>query len=525
VALRDDQVATESPGVLFAAFFGTPVINNFGQVAFRTFLRGPEVGTDDRFAVWSEGRTEGAGLVAREGQQVPGLEAGVVFDRFRSPLLNNLGQTAFQATLRGTSIDENSNSAILSESGDNGLRLIAKEGQTAFGFSADTVFEDFQQGNFLRFNNLGQTGFVAKLAGPGITDSNDRTFWVEDPDAGLRLVVQEGQAAPAMLDTPVFTELSDKMELNNLGDAAFFAMNSLIETSIWIDDHSEGLKFAVAAIRISPPTSVHTPNISFLREPRFNDAGQVAFSGFDSDTHNDSYWKTQPDGTVVSVATEGDIAPGTSTTFRELVFPVSMNHRGDVAFNAGLNADSSSGRGNWAERDGVLSLVARSGDTAPDLPPNLNLFLNVLGMVHNAAGQVAFQANIIPEGETRTIGVGIWAQDRNGDLRLIARIGGQIDVDDGPGVDLRTIQDLPFQTFDGGSSNMTGNEDGRMSGFNDRGEVVFRASFTDGSQGVFVSNVVAIPEPSSVMLLMSLLVCLALLRGPSMSHPTGQHSS
>lgn len=145
VALRDDQVTSEGSGVLFAGFSDTPVINNFGEVAFRTILRGREVTADDRFAVWSEGRTGGAGLVAREGQQVPGAEAGVVFDNFRSPHLNNLGQTAFQATLRGTDIDENSDSAILSESGGNGLRLIAKEGQTAFGFAADTVFKDLQR--------------------------------------------------------------------------------------------------------------------------------------------------------------------------------------------------------------------------------------------------------------------------------------------------------------------------------------------------------------------------------------------
>jgi hypothetical protein len=33
------------------------------------------------------------------------------------------------------------------------------------------------------------------------------------------------------------------------------------------------------------------------------------------------------------------------------------------------------------------------------------------------------------------------------------------------------------------------------------GQVAFRATFTDGTQGVFVSDLVAVPEPASVWLL------------------------
>jgi hypothetical protein len=50
--------------------------------------------------------------------------------------------------------------------------------------------------------------------------------------------------------------------------------------------------------------------------------------------------------------------------------------------------------------------------------------------------------------------------------------------------DFRTLSDLNFATA-------SGNSDGRSSGFNNLGQLVFWASFTDGSQGVFVSNAVA----------------------------------
>ena len=44
-------------------------------------------------------------------------------------------------------------------------------------------------------------------------------------------------------------------------------------------------------------------------------------------------------------------------------------------------------------------------------------------------------------------------------------------------------------------------EDGRRSGFNDRGQLAFWAQFTDGTEGVFVTNLVAVPEPSGCYLL------------------------
>jgi hypothetical protein len=43
-------------------------------------------------------------------------------------------------------------------------------------------------------------------------------------------------------------------------------------------------------------------------------------------------------------------------------------------------------------------------------------------------------------------------------------------------------------------------------------QLAFRASFTDGSSGVFVSNRVAVPEPSSLLLAALAAAGLLLLR-------------
>ena len=50
------------------------------------------------------------------------------------------------------------------------------------------------------------------------------------------------------------------------------------------------------------------------------------------------------------------------------------------------------------------------------------------------------------------------------------------------------------------------------SGFNDRGQVAFLATFTDGSSGLFVSNLVAVPEPDTGLLCCLVVMAMGLCR-------------
>lgn len=74
--------------------------------------------------------------------------------------------------------------------------------------------------------------------------------------------------------------------------------------------------------------------------------------------------------------------------------------------------------------------------------------------------------------------------------------------------ELRTISDLKFGFFPLSS----GNEDGRRSGFNDRGQLAFLAKFTDGTSGVFVADLGVVPEPASAVLLMAAAMYVLLFR-------------
>jgi hypothetical protein len=112
----------------------------------------------------------------------------------------------------------------------------------------------------------------------------------------------------------------------------------------------------------------------------------------------------------------------------------------------------------------------------------------------NAAGQTAFNAQLIGS-DGVSAGSGIWATDRSGVLQLVARRGDLLEV--APG-DFRTISLLTF--LGDRDSHSTGNSDGRPSAFNNLGQVAFSAIFTDGTSGIFVSNRVAVPEPSTFLL-------------------------
>ncbi|MCH8839967.1 MAG: PEP-CTERM sorting domain-containing protein, partial [Planctomycetes bacterium] len=235
-------------------------------------------------------------------------------------------------------------------------------------------------------------------------------------------------------------------------------------------------------------------------------AGQTAFLGLLTGTgvdgtNNHGIWSEGGGAGLALVAREGDSAPGTPSgvNFRGFCCVRVLNGAGQTAFLGtltGTGVTSSNDRGIWSEGGGAgLALVAREGDSAPGTPSGVNFrTFNIPNIpVLNGAGQTAFLGFLTGTGVDFTNDHGIWAEDLSGSLSLVARAGDLLDIDDGPGVDLRTISDLIF-TAD------SGNEDGRANGFNDLGQLVFGATFTDGSQGVFVSDLVAVPEPGTFLL-------------------------
>jgi hypothetical protein len=192
--------------------------------------------------------------------------------------------------------------------------------------------------------------------------------------------------------------------------------------------------------------------------------------------------------------------------------PPVMNTHGKVVFTAALtgpSVNSLNDFGIWSEGGGGLELIAREGQQAPGVPTGV-VFGAIQGFnapALNGRGQVIFKAGLSGPGITGANDFGLWAQDVHGQLHLVVREGDTLDVSDDPlNPDLRTVIGFSFE-------NRSGNEDGVRSGFNEFGQVAFLASFTNGTQGLFVSDLVAVPEPGVGVIIAVFAASLVLQRG------------
>ena len=519
VILTGDPAPGTASGVDFSDF-AAPVLNGAGQTAFRGFLTGTSVNNSNFTGIWSEGEGSGLSLVARTGNPAPGTASGVVFNGLNDPVLNNAGRTAFRGRLTGTGVVFSNFFGIWSEGGGSGLSLVARTGNQAPGTASGVNFSEFARlpisAGLPVLNGAGEVAFVGSLTGTGVDFINNEGIWSEGGGSGLSLVAREGNQAPGTASGVNFFGFKSPV-LNLAGQTAFrgrligTGVDNSNDFGIWSEGGGSGLALVAREGNPSPGTTSGV-YFSHFRAPVLNGAGHTAFfgslTGTGVDSSNDfGIWSEGGGSGLALVARTGNQAPGTASgvVLNGFGDPV-LNNTGQTAFVGtltGTGVDSSNDFGIWSEGGGSgLALVARTGNQAPGTTSGVN-FSGLFGNpVLNGSGQTAFIGALTGTGVNTSNNSGIWAEDSSGHLTLIAREGNLLDVDDGPGVDLRTIRAL---IFSGG----TGNEDGRRSGFNDLGQLAFRARFTDGTEGIFVSNLVAVPEPSAILLalLLGLFAC------------------
>ncbi len=146
--VRSDQLAPDGNGRFTG--FGNLVLNNWGQTAFYANLTGSN----------SNGVFVGSGdvltQVARAGQSAP--DGNGVFSNFGNLALNDAGQSAFSATLTGTSGGNNDNSGIFTGDGTDFLKVV-RAGDSLAGSTVTSV--SLATENFL--NEHGQVAYRAEL--------------------------------------------------------------------------------------------------------------------------------------------------------------------------------------------------------------------------------------------------------------------------------------------------------------------------------------------------------------------------
>jgi hypothetical protein len=279
---------------------GGLALNNSGQTAFTGPLTGGGVNSTNDVGIWSEGSGSLA-LIARKGNQAPGMPDGAVFNppfSVGSLDLNNAGQMAFRSSVTGGGVDSTNNYGIwLGTAGD--LSLVARKGDHPPGTPSGVKFGTPIA---LALNDAGQIAFSAGLAGTGIDSTNDFGLWSGAPDS-LALVAREGDHAPGTEDGVVFAKLSDPYDtliLNAAGQTAFFAqlagsgISATNDFGIWATDRSGALQLIAREgdpLEVAPGDFRTVSGLIFFdtanqyvsgnsdgRPSAFNNRGQVAFA-------------------------------------------------------------------------------------------------------------------------------------------------------------------------------------------------------------------------------------------------------
>jgi uncharacterized protein YjbI with pentapeptide repeats len=505
VALTGQQAAGAPAGVIYESFgaelaqdsFAHGVaLNDAGQTAFRANLAGNGVDFTNDQGVWSEGSGSLA-LVARTGSQAPGAPVGVNFRtdptlELFTPVLNNAGKTAFYATTTDGGL------GLWSE-GAGALAPVARSGQQAPGAPAGVTLTFSNLHEILEspiLNDAGETIFRSDLAGHGVTSENDFGLWIQG-SGGLELRARKGSQAPGLPPGANYGAIAPA-GLNDSGQIIFASLlsgsgvNSGNNKGVWSDVSGSLTLVARKGNQASDLPSGVTFN-DLVDTGAINNAGQVAFvpglSNQGSSHTQDSIFFYNS-GSMTPLLVRGDHPPGTpaGVTYEGFGFWPALNEAGQAltgALLAGSGVDASNQLAVFlSDAAGNEELILRSGDPAPDVPPGVVFHATFDSFAEGALndrGQVAIGQGLAGAGVNSSNDFGIWATDFSGVLQLVAREGDALEV--APG-DFRTISAL-------NRTDHNANSNGWPSAFNNFGQLAFWASFTDGTQGVFVSNAVA----------------------------------
>jgi hypothetical protein len=375
ISRKGRQAPGTEVGVTFN-FFSKPSINAIGQSGFLGGLTGPGVTSENDSGIWV-GNADGLSLLVRKGDPAPGIGPNVIFGGINDPFFNEAGRIAFSADFIGPGVTPDDTGGIWTNRTGN-LTLVARRGRSAPGASAGVNFNGFSEA---RFNDIGQTAFFASLTGLGVRTSNDGGYWSEGSGELRLIVREGDPVPTGEPGVNFNLQFFSYPGFNNAGQTAFrgppvgAGVTALNDSALW----SEGKGSLALVARegsAAPGTGAGVTFDDFFSSPVINGAGQTAFvatlKGDAVTTANRVGLWTEADGDLALVARTGDAAPGTEpgVTFGNLVgdtnsAPV-LNAAGQVAFHGRLTGSgitTSNDAGIWAQDiTGAVTLIAREGD-------------------------------------------------------------------------------------------------------------------------------------------------------------------
>lgn len=496
------------PGVSFTTFHSFS-INDAGDSVIQPVLTGPGITGNNNQTIYSV-TTGNLELVASGGVQAPNAAPGQNFEGFGVPVINESGKIAFAASLKNIGITNGLDSIYLDSAGN--LELIALTGEQAPGTTQGTIFERFL-GPLI--SDTGQVTFRAFLDGPNSPNTDWGLFSYSNNN--LRLVARNGVSVPSLgpdvtlkatsiVGTTLFPAISNTGQIVFSSEFQGSGVDGTNNHGIF-SDLDGTLSLVVREGDSAPGTGGNLYFKDFFSGSlTVNDVGNVAFKSVLSDTNSDYFGiYSQPNGLLNLVARSGDFASGIGTgVFFQGFGNPEMNNTGQVAFKGFLSGNgvgNTNDEGIFAESSSALDLIARKGDLAPDIGSGV-LFGDLFDPLINDFGQVAFNTELTGPGVDNNNDRAIFATDSMGALRLVAREGDMLDFNPNPNVtDLKTIL---FVSHVSGSST-GGINDGMASSFNNNGELIFWVRFTDGTEGIYKAQFGIVPEPHGLIMVLTVL--------------------
>lgn len=325
-------------------------VNDFGQLAIRQKILGPQVTSTNNDAIVRFGNTFPSGtIIARESDSVPGRPG--YFDTFFDPMMNDRGWIAFRAGLSGTTNGVNDNVGFYLSDGSNVMEVARTSYEGGF-------YELI--GSTIPINRHDQVAFVAQIYDG--TNYQNAVFFcaIASPSE----IARTGNTIPRSPNK--ISGFSPHVDLNDSFQVAFAA--SLSPTGEAILRGKFGILKTVALTGDTLPGRTNV--ITSLHHPKFalNNHGQMVFLARIDEASMALLFHDDAIG-LVEIAKYGDELLGSTivgldfigTSFNETVPRQrnGFNDLGEVAFWFAL-ADGTQGIARWNSPKIGITRIIRS---------------------------------------------------------------------------------------------------------------------------------------------------------------------
>ncbi|HEY1603841.1 MAG TPA: choice-of-anchor tandem repeat NxxGxxAF-containing protein [Pirellulales bacterium] len=443
VALVGQQAPGTASGVVFTTGDISPPRNVNSQIAAVGLLGGPGVNGNNDEGIWV-GQPSISSLLVREGSPAPlpgGLQYGSLVATFSEnlPSQSDSGRITFQTGLQDSGGNPIAGAADFSAQGTT-ITPLAFTGGAAPGLPAGST--------------------ITSLGSPGISPGNIVFF-------------------PATYNNPSGPIVNGSIIYGENFNIQPVSPSIVAQSGGIAPNMGAGVTFQnVSYVSTADGTNVHVNSIGHTVF-----FGTVTGPGITPGVNDQGVWEAGI-GTSFLVARTGVAAPdvpgATFSSFADV--GISIERDAVLAQIAGPGVTGDNNMGIWTGLAGSLHLSVRDGDVVSD---GLNPPLVVSNLSHFAMAGVD---DLVFESGTGAATV-ILGEDSLNHIVVIARPGDVLEV--APG-DFRTIASV--ELYHGGETG------GGPTPIDNQNQVGFSATFTDGSSGIFISNALTAPEPSTLIL-------------------------